>query len=156
MDINLTVILSFTAVLILIALLYKNSTLDKIAFLPEEKILFEEGGVRVEQAGSPRSSVFSNCIVRITDKRIIIAQKILLSKRYALRHVIAYKRLLDSTNLKTSIKKGYLSMTISTSDLKLSDTDGVTTVRIEIPESVLTKRRYITFKTAGKDYYLNL
>jgi len=153
MSVNLIIIGIFCVLLIMITFLYRNSTLDKLPLLPGEKILFEEGEVRVEQSGSPRSVIFINCIVRVTDKRIIIAQKMLLSKKYALRHVITYNGLTDTTDLKISLKEGYLNMTVEKSDVKISDADGIWTVRINIPESALTRNQFIAYKTTGKEYY---
>ena len=90
MSINTVIIFCFILMLIVIAVLYRDSTLDKLEVLAGESALFEEQGVRVEQSGSPRSTVFFNCIVRVTDMRIIIAQKILLRKKHVLRHVIFF------------------------------------------------------------------
>jgi len=156
MSANLIVIVIATVVFILIAFFYRGASLDKLPELPGEKALLEENGVRVEQSGSPRSVIFMNCIVRVTDRRIIIAQKMLLSNKYALRHVIVYNGLNNSTDLKTSFKKGYLNIAVTKSDVKLDDAGGTCTVRINIPESALTKNQYITYKTGGKEFYLNL
>ncbi len=156
MSINLIVIIISVALFILIAVFYRNTTLDKLPLLNGEKVIFEESGVRVEQSGSPRSVIFINCIVRVTDKRIIIAQKMLLSKQYALRHVITYSGSSGKTDLKALLKKGYLNIEISKSDLKIKIDREICTVRIDIPESALTKNQYITYRTSGKDCYLNL
>jgi len=156
MSVNLIVFVIFCAALIAIAVLYRNSTLDKLPLLTGEKILSEESSVRVEQGGSGRSVVFTNCIVRVTDKRIIIAQKMLLTKKYALRHVITYNGLSDSTDLKSTLKKGYLLMTVSKQDMKISEAEGKSTVSIEIPESALTGNQFITYRTAKKEVYLNI
>lgn len=137
-------------ILILIAVVYRNATLDKLTALPDEKILFEENGIRVEQNGSPESTVFINCIIRVTNMRIIIAQKTLLSKKYVLRHVINYTGLSESTDLKSTFAKGYLNMTIPKSGLKISSTGDVFTVRIDIPESILTGNQSITYNTHKK------
>ncbi len=156
MSIHLIIIGIFFAALILVMIFYRNSTLDKLLSLPGEKILFEESGVRVEQSGSPRTVIFINCIVRLTDRRIVTAQKMLLSKKYALRHVINYYGLSDTTDLKTSFKKGYLNMTVSKSEVAISDTDGGCSVRIDIPDSALTKNQFITYKTSGREFYSNI
>jgi len=156
MSINLIIIIISIVLFTLIALLYRNATLNKVPLLTDEKVLFEENGVRVEQSGSPRSVIFINCIVRVTDRRIIIAQKMLLSKQYALRHVIVYSGLSDYTDLKTSLKKGYLNLTVSKSDIKIDDAGGKCIVRIDIPESSLTRNQFITYATSGKEYYENI
>ena len=156
MSINLIVFGIFICILIIIAAAYRNSTLDKLTLLQGEKILFEENGVRVEQGGSPESVIFINCIVRVTDQRIIIAQKTLLSKSYVLRHVIKYNGASESTSLKATFKKGYLNITITGANLKVIDTEGICTIRIEIPESALTWKQFIVYKTSRKGEYQNL
>jgi len=156
MSTNLLVIIIAGSVFILIALLYRNATLDKLPSLSGERVIFEESGVMVEQSASPRSVIFINCLIRITDRRIIIAQKMLLSKKYALRHVILFNGQSDKTDLKTSLKKGYLNLEISRSDLKIEQSGDIYTIRINIPETVLTRNQYISYKTSGKEYYLNL
>ncbi len=147
MSVNLIIILIFSVLLVIVVFFYRNSTLEKLPSLTGEKILFEESGIRVEQGGSPRSVIFINCIVRVTDKRIIIAQKMLLSKKYALRHVIFYKGTSDSTDLNSTLVKGYINMVIKKSDIKLSVFDGVCTVKIDIPQSLITGNQYIAYKT---------
>lgn len=156
MSLNLVIIGIFFTAFILIASLYRNSTLDKLSLLDGEKILFEESSVKVEQGGPARSVIFVNCIVRMTNMRIVIAQKMLLSGKYALRHLILYNRLSDSTDIKTSLSKGCLNITITKSDLKISEEDGACIVSIEIPGSALTQNQFIKYKTSGKEYYMNI
>ncbi len=156
MSINLIVFGVFFCILIIIAAAYRNSTLDKLTLLQGEKILFEENGVRVEQEGSPESVIFINCIVRVTDQRIIIAQKTLLSTTYVLRHVINYKGVNESTSLKVTFKKGYLNMTITESNFRIIESGDSCTIRIEIPESALTWKQFIVYKTSRRSDYQNL
>jgi hypothetical protein len=156
MSVNMIVIGIFFFILIIIAVAYRNSTLDKLPLLPGEEILFEESGIRVEQEGSPESAVFINCIVRVTDSRIIIAQKTLFSKKYALRHVISYKGRDESTSLKATFKKGYLNMTITVSNFSITESGNNSIIRIEIPESVLTWKQFIVYNTSRRGEYQNL
>ncbi len=153
MSLNIVIIGIFFAVLLVIALLYRNSTLDKLPLLTGEKILFEEGRVRVEQGGSSRSVIFINCIVRLTNMRIVIAQKMLLSGKYALRHVVLYTRTADSISLGSALKKGYLSFAVTETDLKVIEEDERCIITIEIPASALTKNQFIRYRTSGKEYY---
>lgn len=154
MSLNLIIIIVFIGVMFFIAILYRNSTLDKLAMLPGETVLFEEKRVRVEQAGSPRSTIFINCIVRITDRRIIIAQKLFLRKdKYALRHVISYNRGGDETDLKTTLAKGYLIFSVRRDEIKIEMEGEKKFIRIDIPESVLTRRQYVRFSTSCSDEF---
>jgi hypothetical protein len=152
MSVNLIVFIIFCIALVTIALFYRNSTLDKLNMLPDENILFQETGKRVEQSGSPRTVIFINCIVKVTDKRIIIAQKMLFSKKYALRHVIFYDQMSGSTDLKASFKKGYLTFNILKNGVHVSESSGEYDIRINIPESALTRGQYIKYKTSRDDY----
>lgn len=151
---NLIIIIVFIAAMFFIAILYRNSTLDKLPMLPGERILFDEKGVRAEQAGSPRSTLFINCAVRVTDRRIIIAQKLLLRKdKYALRHVIGYNRGDEKTDLKTTLVKGYLNFYIRRDEINIEKEGEKTFIRIDIPESVLTRSQYVRFSTSVPDEY---
>ncbi len=68
-----------------------NATLATLPALEGEEQLFEEEGVTVKQVGSPRAALFINCKVRVTNQRIIVAQKALLSKTtFVLRLVATY------------------------------------------------------------------
>jgi hypothetical protein len=156
MSINIIIPGIFCVALIVVVFLYRNSTLDKLALLPDEKILYEESRVRVEQSGSPESVIFNNCIVRVTDKRIIIGQKMLLSKRYVLRHVIYYNCAIPSTDLKISFKKGYLTFNIQKSGIHITDSAEGCRIKVLIPESALTKGQYIKYKTSYPDNYREL
>lgn len=59
--------------------------------MPDERILFEEEKVRVTQTGGPRQVVFLSCKLRVTNHRIIVAQKGLLSSQHMLRLVAFYR-----------------------------------------------------------------
>ncbi|HOP63943.1 MAG TPA: hypothetical protein PK358_14705 [Spirochaetota bacterium] len=156
MSVNLIVILIFIAVLLIMSLFYRKATLDKLPMPGGETVLYEERGVKVEQGGAPRTALFFNCIVRVTDRRIIIAQKMLLSKNsYALRHVITYYGAGESTDLGATFKKGYLNFSIYRDDIKLEE-EGETFVRIDIPKTPLTGNQYVRFATTRPDSYREL
>lgn len=153
MSLSAAVILIFFVLLILIALKYRSSTLDKLIIPDGEKILFEETGLRVEQGGSGRSTIFINCIVRVTDRRIIIAQKMLLSNRYALRYVITYSPGSDALNLGTALGKGYLIFDINLDSMNIKTEQDASVITIDIPVTMLTKGQRIKFRSCcGDDY----
>jgi len=153
MDMRLIVVLVFIAVMIVMAVMYRKSTLDKLAALQGEEVLFEEPGLRVEQAGAPEITVFINSLVRVTNHRIVIAQKTLLGNKYPLRHVITYDRMKRDTDLSETLKKGYITMEIDKSLVKVHDGTEGATVTIQIPDSALTRGQYITFRTSrAADY----
>lgn len=157
MSVNLAVLIIFFILMILISLFYRHATLDSLGLLESEKILFEEYVARVEQAGAPRSVVFPGCIVRVTDMRIIIAQKMLLRNRYALRHVICYRQADEDTGLKQTLLKGYILMRIEISALRVEQKGGGrAAVSISIPETPLTRNQYIVYETSRADEYMKL
>jgi len=153
MSIQLIAVLGFVALMVIYAILTRKSTLDKLEKLPGEETLFEEEGVRVEQAGAPRTAVFINCIVRVTSRRIIIAQKVLLGKTYALRHVIVYDVYSDETDLAQSLRKGYLNFEVTRSKVKIERDSGKCLITIPIPASALTGNQYVQFETGKGDEY---
>ncbi|HPS58230.1 MAG TPA: hypothetical protein PK514_09005 [Spirochaetota bacterium] len=157
MPVNLIILTLFFLMMAAIALLYREATLDKLKFLEDETLLFEEYGTRVEQSGGSHSVVFINCIVRVTDRRIIIAQKMLFRTKYALRHVIFYSEGDDETGLKHTLLKGYILMRIDNTALQLEQQTGNSaTVRIKIPETPLTRNQYILYDTNRAGDYRNL
>lgn len=153
MSIELVVILVFIAVLVFFSIATRKSTLDKLEKLPGEEILFEEEGIRVEQAGAPRTAVFMNCIVRVTGRRIIIAQKMLFGKTYALRHVIIYDVYSDETDLAQSLRKGYLNFEVTRSKVKIERDSERCLITIPIPASALTGNQYVQYETGKGDEY---
>jgi len=154
MSINLIIIIIFIAAMFIVAILYRNSTLDKLPLLPGETILLEEKGLRIEQGGSSRSTLFINCIVRVTERRIIIAQKLFLRKyKYALRHVITYSGTVDEIELKTVLKMGYLAFAINSSEISIEECERETYLKIKIPESSLTRGQYVRIKTHDIEEY---
>ena len=156
MPINTIIIIIFLILLILAAFLFRNSTLDKLTLLDGESVLFEEKCVRVEQAGSPSDVLFFGCIVRVTNMRIIIAQKMLFREKYALRHVIEYNCGDDRADLAATLRKGYIIMRIEKEALKITGSADDTTVSIAIPDTALTRGQYISFKTACGEKYREL
>ncbi len=153
MGINLVIVLIFFVLLLFMALLYRNSTLDKLVLMQDEQILFEESGLRVKQSGSPRDVIYINCIVRVTGSRIIVAQKMLFRKQYALRFVITYNGLVNDADIMDTMKKGYIAMRVNTAAVQLAAEGGGGMVRINIPETALTRGQYITYATKRYDDY---
>ena len=153
MSVELVAVLVFVLSLVVIAIAKRKSTLDRLEMLPGEETLFEEEGIRVEQAGAPRTALFLNCLVRVTSRRIIIAQKVPFIKTYALRHVIVYDEYSDDTDLTQSLRRGYLNIRVSRSKIRIERDSGGCLITISIPESTLIRHQYIQFKTDRGDEY---
>lgn len=157
MPVNLVILILFFLMMAAIALLYRKATLDKLQFPEDETLLFEEYGIRVEQSGGSRSVFFINCVVRVTDRRIVIAQKMLFRTKYAVRYVIFYRVGDDETGLKHTLLKGYILIRIDNTALQIEQQAGNSaTVRIKIPETPLTMNQYILYDTNRAGDYRNL
>ncbi len=153
MTIGWIFIIIFIVLMVAMAFMYRNATLKKLPLFPGEYTLFEEKKVRVGQKGTGQDTIFINCIVRVTNYRIIIAQKVLLGNTYALRHVITYNEYSEKTDLKKTLTRGFIIFTINHSNVKIiRDTKG-TKIQIDIPESMLTKGQYVEFKTEMGEKY---
>jgi len=146
----------FFVILIAISILYRNATLDRLVMMEGERVIFEERGVRVSQEGAPDSVLFVNCVVRLTDRRIIIAQKMLFREKYALRHVIGYGERGAVTDLGKTLARGYLIMRIDSGEVRVREESGGETVTIPIPRSALTGGQYISFTISHPEHFQNL
>ncbi len=156
MAVEYIIILVFILVMIILSFLYRNSTLKKLVTLQGEEIIFEETKVKVEQKGGPRTAVFYNSIVRVTNMRIIIAQKVLLGNTHVLRHVMNYSGFSSETDLKKTLARGYVVSDIFKSDMKITKNSEGEMIRISIPNSSLTRGQYIEFRTSMSDEYERL
>ncbi len=149
MNENLIILCVFILCIALIAFIYRNATLEKLIPLPDESTLLEEDGIAVEQTGTPRMAYYGKCRIRLTNKRLIIAQKMLFTSNwYMLRFVITFSNYTPSPDLKTSIKMGYYIT--NTEKNKISFKPDKELTKISIPVS---KRWTIHFTTrSGSDY----
>jgi hypothetical protein len=135
---------------VLVAFLYRNARLEKLESLPEETTLFEEDGIPVEQRGTPRMAYYGKCRIRLTNKRLIIAQKMLFSQtNYVLRFVITFNSNVPAPDLSRSLKSGYYITSISRNSIVFNpDNKGFTELSIPV-----SKRWTLHFSTkAGSDY----
>lgn len=101
---------------------FRDATLDKLQLLPRERILLEDACERVEAKTGTKPAIFPKTLVRITNMRIIVAQRALFSKeKYVLRYVIAYK---DSATIPSgygggALKLGYISFSADLNNMKV-------------------------------------
>lgn len=136
---NITVILIafsfFIVVSIFLSRKYKNSTSENIGLLENESILFEDENVRVQQFGQVQDVIYNNCKVQGTNQRILISQKILFSKKYAMRYMIDYLASAEKTDLNKTLKTGYLIFSIDKTNItKELNKSGKNDILIKIPE----------------------
>lgn len=107
---------------------YRDAFLDKIILLPGEKIIFEEACKKLEvhMAAKIRFRDFPNSFVRVTNYRIIIAQKVLGSSRMALKYVFNFKE--NKEEIEPFL--GYTAMKIKLSNIHLVEDKGETKIEI--------------------------
>jgi hypothetical protein len=99
----------FALIAIIVSWKYRNAVLEKLESLPEETTRFEENGVQVVQLGGTRPVVFMSCLVRATNRRLIIAQKPLFGTKRMLRFVINYRNPEgQGTSVKSALSVGYM------------------------------------------------
>ncbi len=140
MSVQILLSIGIGVFVILAFVLSGSATLENLSPIPGENVLFEEAKVRVEQKGSPRSAVFFNCLIRVTDYRIIIAQKNMLGRSHSLRHVITYNNRHQNTEAKAGLK-AYLEWTMDPAAIQITE-EGVS---IGLPDSGLTKGQTVLF-----------
>lgn len=109
-------------VMLIIGRRFKNSTLDKLTLLPDEKILFEDEATKVIAQTGPQPTMFPRCLVRVTNQRIIIAQHTLFggkSQRLPIRYVIYLNKKNEVAGYGGgALKTGYVVFTTSRSKIK--------------------------------------
>jgi hypothetical protein len=141
------------AILLLLAVfVWKGAYLDALPELAGERTVFEETDLTVRQRGN-RPTNFIWCTVRVTNKRIIVAQKPLLGKRRSLRHVIDYGGG-EGTSLGDTMKRGYIVASVGKDDIDLSGLDGdEPVVRIPLGGGALTSGQTVEIPTKRADDY---
>jgi len=151
------VIGAFVAIAIVLAVLWRGATLDKLPMLSGEQILFEEVGVRVEHTGGPETSRLMGAHVRVTNQRIIIGQKMAFGKTVALRHVITYAPPSRAgTELSETLKSGYVIADIQPDYMQLGpdpDEKNKTTLIIPLDGSILTDGSHVKVFVADPAKY---
>jgi hypothetical protein len=151
---QLIAVIIFAVLMIVIMIAYRKSTLEKLELLPGEETLFEEADITVEQAGASEGVVFKWCVVRVTRRRIIIAQKLFLRKNvHALRFVITHDGSARDTDLRNTLMRGFLSFAVNKSDMKIHAAPSGAVIKIAIPEGALTRNQYIQLTTLKASEY---
>ncbi len=146
------------AVFIYSRFVVKSWTLDSLEMLPDEEVVFEEDGVDVEQVGGQRPVVFMSCKIRITNQRIIIAQKVLLSDKMSVRAVISYLDAAgEGTDLKASMRSACIVASIPPSAMsKELDGDSDSVLAIPLGGGMVTSHQTFHLYSERIDEILKL
>jgi hypothetical protein len=149
MSVTWIVIIAAAVVFVLVAVLHRKAMLDHLESLPGERVLFEEDNIKVTQDGAPRSAVFFRCKVRVTNLRIITAQKVALRKnKYRLRHVIWYNRPGgEGVDLSKTLGSGYIEAEMALTKVTVDASGENPVVKIPLVGSVLTSNQTAVIHT---------
>lgn len=154
MVINSIIVVVFIVFLVFIALLYRRTFFSRLTVLPGEVILGEEDEVAVYETNGPRIMCYNRCRVRLTDSRIIIAQKrLFLQNAFRLRFVILYSVVEAKMDLLKVLKKGYYDIDVPASLVSLSEKGSG--ISVNLPISPLNNRM-IGFDIHRSGEYLRL
>jgi hypothetical protein len=130
----------FIIFLIALAALYRKSTLKHLALLTGEDFIFEESPVAVQQHAGVRIVHFGTCMVKISRQRLIIAQKMPLTKKsYFIRFMIVLGNSSTAMDLKETLKKGYVVAETIRGQITEARDDARSVITIPISDS-----RFIT------------
>lgn len=116
-------VIAFVIVAVVLGVLWRGSTLDKLEALPGEEQRFEEWRVRVKQVGGRTPTLHLSCCVRVTDRRLIIASKMLLSRRHVLLHVLDLDGKEPGVDLGQTLRGGYVRGAVQRKRLALGQED---------------------------------
>lgn len=147
--VNIIIVFVFVLTLAGIAYLGLRAMLDKLAPLAGESILFEEKEIAVEEHGGPRIKYFGGCLIRVTDQRIVIAQRILFMKdKSIIRYLISFSTERIHADIKATLKNGYLTGETIRDRIIFTNEGALTLVAIPLEEW-----KNIKFRTkSGSDY----
>jgi hypothetical protein len=124
----------FALVLVVIAASWANSTLSKLPLEAGEEVLFELSRVMVRLDASHPTN-FPGGVIRVTNRRIIVAQKMLMSKDAVLRYVVRYRSSPDVVAAGETARKGYIALSVD--KLTIENKAGTPTLLIPLVGSVI-------------------
>ncbi|MBP7735710.1 MAG: hypothetical protein KA369_07025 [Spirochaetes bacterium] len=155
--ITVIIIICFlAAAALLLFLLYRRSSLARLPEVPGEIVVCEERGVAVDEKRI-RFYRYNNCMVRLTDRRIVIAQKLPFSKSaYLLRFVIEYNSTEPRVDVKAMILKGYVPALVSAGQVTAAPDGAGAAVTIDIRHGRGGSERVLNFKTERAGEYMRV
>ncbi|HPC39649.1 MAG TPA: hypothetical protein PLD91_01890 [Spirochaetota bacterium] len=142
-----------SAAAFILYLLYRRSALQRLAAIPGEIVICEERDVAVVEK---RIRYYRNgrCLARLTDRRIVIAQKLPLSTiGYLLRFVIDYHASKPGIDLAAMIKKGYVPAGVRPQQVTVTPEGSGASVTIDIRDSGGKTSRVLSFATRRAGEY---
>jgi hypothetical protein len=156
MDIT-TMIIAAVAILVVAALVlmrvFKKTTLEETRLHYGERIIFDDDNCKVDLLDDSGEDSFSDIFVRVTNKRMMIAQRGLgRSGKHMLKYIIYYDDVQTGKTIATGMDKaGFAVCKTEPSGISLKE-DGV--VRVEItPGQGAGVPAWFTIKSDNTDNY---
>lgn len=152
--INAIIIICFlAAAALLLFLFYRRSSLSRLPAVPGEIVVCQDRGVNVDEKRI-RWYRYGSCMVRLTNKRMVIAQKLPFSKSvYLLRFVIEYNSTEPGVDVKAMILRGYVPARISAGQVTVAPEGAGAAVTIDIGHCRGGSEWVLTFKTERAGEY---
>lgn len=120
---------------VLLFLLYRRAALGGIAALPGEVAICEERDIAVDEKRI-RHYRYGRCIVRLTDRRLIIAQKVPLFKdAYYTRFVIDWNSAQPGIDIGKMILVGYVPARVAPAQVALVPNGAAAEVTVRLVHS---------------------
>ncbi len=139
---------------------FNTATLDQIVLLPDEKILFEEDRVSYFVFIRIPGSLYPRCFIRVTNKRIIIAQHALFSKKLPMRAILSYAADLPyDTDISGTVQRGYPILHCKPNEITYEEKKNKTEVTIQTGSSdahLGAMPVYVRISTTHPDQYKNI
>jgi hypothetical protein len=134
-------------------LLYRRGDLGRFASLPGETVICEERDIGIDEKRI-RYYRYGHCLVRLTDRRIVIAQKVpLLKAAYYVRFVIEYGTSEPGIDIGGMLLKGYVPARAALSQISLAP-DGAS-VSVTVSRLHANSNRYseLTYRSERAGEY---
>lgn len=130
MQTALIIALFFTGMSALLILLYRRAVLARLADLPGEALICEERDISVDEKRI-RYSRYGRCIVRLTDRRLVIAQKVpIFQDAYYIRFVIDYNSPDPGIDIGKMLRTGYVPARVAPAQVALAPDGAALTVTV--------------------------
>ncbi len=129
----------------------KNLALDKLAPLADEKTLGEFDARYSEMPYRHAVSVslyFVKAKIRVTDRRLVIAQKALFSSKYVMRHVLYFRAENKPENVGL-IEDGYPSYPLDPAKVERTDYKGEPVLKLAPLKTDPTLPLYLLIKSSN-------
>ena len=154
---TISIIIAFPAIIaLMLYLLYRRSALSRLASIAGEIVICEERDVAVVEKRI-RYYRYGSCMVRFTDRRIVIAQKLPLSKSaYMVRFVIDYHASKPGIDLVAMVKKGYVQAGVVPEQVSVTPEGAGASVSIDVRGATGTSARVLAFATQRAGEYLRV